>query len=132
MLVIGWIIYKRKYPAKVVKLKVKSSKHKERPIETTADLRDHILHYAIKSWQVPANIALNRLGENLNHNNFTYDIELFTSLSKQINAGLYAKYPVDIQTLIELWEQFKKTVIKNKLDRSKIESNTDYSSLNPT
>lgn len=102
-------------------------------VKTVDDLRQYILQYARKHWQVAAGVTLNRLGDALANNNYTYDIELYTTLSQYINAGIYARVAVELDILLAQWDAFKTSVVKNKTIVSPPEVSTeDYSSLNPT
>lgn len=124
-------IFLRKRPVKI-KLKVKHQEE-EIVVKDAHDLRRLILQYAIKHWHVPSSTTLNKLGDALANNNYTYDMELYSMLSKYVNAGIYANVIVELEILMAQWEEFKKSVIKNKRQTVRSEkSSEDYASLNPT
>lgn len=131
--IIGILVYiwlkKKKFAHKKTKIVKDSTK---RIVTTAADLRDEILEYAAKHWQTPNNITLNRLGDSLTNNNYIYDIELYAILSKQINSVIYSQQAMELTILLDRWQEFKKTVTKNKITAAQKNENIDYSTLNPT
>lgn len=131
--IIGILIYiwqkKKKFTRKKTKVKKAAT---TKTITTAADLRNEILEYATKYWQTPSNITLNRLGDSLTSNNYVYDIELYAILSKQINSVIYSQQAIELTILLDRWQEFKKTVTKNKIKADQKNENIDYSTLNPT
>lgn len=128
-IVLAFVMFRKRNP-KPTKVKVRK-KEDEIEINTIDDLRKFILYYAIKNWRVPKDITLNRLGDALTSNNYSYNLEIYTSLSQYINAGIYAKVLVDMELLMAQWEEFKKSVIKIK-NTTSTKVDEDYSKLNPT
>ncbi len=112
--------------------KLKKQKTQKVEICSVFSLRDFILQYAIKHWHVSKDITLNRLGDNLVNNNYIYDITLYLKLCETINAALYGSVTVELEILISQWNEFKKSVIKNKIISKKVSIYADYTYLNPT
>lgn len=132
-LVLLFVLLKKKATIKG-KLFKRKNKEPAIAIRDINDLRKFILQYANKYWQVPTGTTFNRLADALAQNNFSYAIELYTTLSEHINAGIYAaNSEVGLESLLLQWEEFRKSVVRNKNNtmHSKAESE-DYSSLNPT
>jgi len=134
MLVILFLIGKKAIRKRNRKLRFKPKKQKAQEIEITSvlNLRNYILQYAIKHWQAPKGIALNRLADNLTNNNYIYDMPLYSELCEDINVTLYGSATVELDVLIGKWDEFKSTVIKNKKSNRTAAANEDYTSLNPT
>lgn len=128
-IVLAFVMFRKRTP-KPNKVKVRKQ-DADIEINTIDDLRKFILRYAIKNWHVPKEISLNRLGDALASNNYSYNLELYTSLSQYINAGIYAKVLVDMELLMAQWEEFKKSVVKIKTTTS-TSVDEDYTNLNPT
>lgn len=120
-------VYKKRH----VKVSTKKTQRSASAIQiiTVTDLREYILQYAAKNW-LTRNVTINTLGQALLANNYTYNIELYTTLTEYINAAIYADLAIDLSVLTAQWENFKSSVIKNKQttkrDRNKIRI------LNPT
>lgn len=118
---------------KDIKAVVKKSKTStQTKIENVDDLRKHILQYAEKTWQTPAHTTLNRLGDALTNNNYTYNLELYYNLVESINTALYANMQLDLEVISTQWEEFKRSVIKSKQGNKTDATQDEYSSLNPT
>jgi hypothetical protein len=112
--------------------KVKVAKPAELVIDSPAVLRQVIVQHASKHWHIAPEVPLNRLGDALTANNYTYDVVACLSLSQDLNAAMYASARKDLDQLIALWEQFKASVTKLKTKTQHTANNEDYSSLNPT
>lgn len=134
LLVILFFVVKKTIRQRAKKIRVKTKKQKSQQIEITniENLRNYILEYAIKHWQAPKDIALNRLGDSLTNNNYMYDTPLYLELCENINAALYGSANIELEILVDKWSEFKTTVFKNKKNISTTSLNEDYTSLNPT
>lgn len=118
--------------ARATRIKPKKQKSQEIEITNIESLRNYILQYAIKYWQAPKDIALNRLGDNLTNHNYIYDTSLYLELCENLNAALYGSVVIELEALVNTWNEFKITVTKNsKANRTEV-VNEDYTSLNPT
>lgn len=126
----GFIIYliKRK-PAVAIKATVTANKvYSQKQITSTSDLRDEMLNYAHKTWQAPKTLPLTTLGDFLSAAGYSYDLGVYTQLSTQLNAAIYAGAQIDLASMIILWEQFKRSVSKNRISPASRKAND----LNPT
>jgi hypothetical protein len=134
VIVTVYLVGRRIIRARNIKIKIKTNRHKAQMIEITniLSLRDFILHYAIRYWQAPKDVTLNRIGDNLTNNGYNYDITMYLQLCNNINAELYGSSSQEFAILLQDWEDFKKTVSKQKQYSKKDATNEDYSSLNPT
>jgi len=129
---IGFIIYliKRK-PAAAIKPQVAVNKvYSQKQITSTSDLRDEILKFANKTWQAPITLPLTTLGDFLSAGGYSYDLMVYEQLSTQLNSAIYAGAQIDLAVMITLWEQFKRSVVKNK--NTRVRSLCRPSDLNPT
>lgn len=127
-LALTWVLL-RKRPGKISKPKTCDSKI---VVHTADDLRKVILQYAIKHWHVPADISLNRLGDALATNHYSYNLDVYTNITQYINASIYAKVNMDLSVLMTQWDEFRKSVVKTKAVDQTLIPEPDYSSLNPT
>jgi hypothetical protein len=107
------------------------AKNKNIEISSAADLRDHILEHAHKHWGCPTDLTLNKLGTYLSENNYVYNIEYYVALTKDISSALYAGGNLEIQELLEKWENLKTSVTRNKTRKIE-QTDEDYINLNPT
>lgn len=132
-LVLAFIFLRKRATKDLARTTKRAAKpaEKEIVIQNAEDLRSVILQYAIKHWQVPNDISLNRLGDALTSNNYSYDMAVYSTLSQYINAAIYADVTFNLDLLLSQWEEFKKSVCKNKQLTTQ-EISEDYSSLNPT
>ncbi len=100
-------------------------------IKTAEDVRKIIMMHAAEFWQAPDNLMLNKLGTYLTDNNFNYDLEVYILLCREINSEIYATGDVDLHVILDAWNVFKQSVVKNK--KLDVISNTsDFINLNPT
>jgi hypothetical protein len=127
-------IGRRKIRQRARKIRINPKKQKSQEIEITSaeNLRNYILQYAIKNWQAPKDIALNRLGDNLTNKNYKYDTHLYLELCENFNAALYGSAAIELEFLISKWNEFKTTVVKNSKLNKSVSVSEDYASLNPT
>lgn len=120
-----------KKPKRVSKKATNQVRTLDDPIDNAAELRDHILLYANMRWGAPKNLTLNKLGTFLTDNSFSYDLEIYVLICREINIELYASGAVELPALLQAWEQLKDSVKKNKTTTVD-QSNNDYINLNPT
>ncbi len=128
------LFVKKTLKQRIKKTAIKPKKQKTQEIEITSasNLRDFILQYAVKNWLAPKDITLNRLGDNLSHNNYMFDIVLYSELCKNINAALYGTAVGELTILTSRWDEFKTSVVKNKKSNNTAIISEDYTTLNPT
>ena len=67
----------------------------------------------------------------MSENNYSYNLDVYFKLCKEINAALYASLGMDLQAMLETWDQLKVSVIKFKGAKvTKVDE--DFINLNPT
>lgn len=130
VLMAGCILYliKRK-PTKNISPEKAIVKNKD--IVTVDDLRATIIKYANKHWDIPVDVTLNKIGTLLTHKNYIYDTALYVDLCQQLNATMYASAHIELPVLIQLWDQFRLSVNKNRT-KQVVKHEEDYINLNPT
>lgn len=126
--IIGYLYMRRNKSKQEKPPKVNNKKIE---IKTVQDLRDHILQHAMKIWHLPEDITLNRLGDLLTQKNYVYNLEVYQTLSQQLNASLYGSLSLDLTSLVSTWEDFQKSVVIRTTKGLK-EKEDEFSTLNPT
>lgn len=99
-------------------------------IHSIDDLRMQINEHARNYWGIDENTTISALGTELEHKQYIYSLELLNVLSEKMNIALYAGMPMDLAELIELWQQFKLSVVKKKT--IKYANKVQQQELNPT
>lgn len=129
--VLAFVLFKRRTGKKCVV--ITKPTEKDIVVNSPDDLRLYMLKYAKRHWHAPQDITLNRLGDTLTNNNFNYDIAIYSTLSQNLNAAIYADVDVGLELLLAQWEDFKKSVVKNNKNKIEQDATSEgYSSLNPT
>lgn len=119
LLVTIYMVVRNKSVNKKIKTELK--------IKNVTDLRDYVVLYSSKNWGVPRDLSLEKIQEYFDKNNYYYDLKLYNQLVTNINDDLYAGKSANLEELIKLWNKFRKTIVKTKVN-----DKSSTIKLNPT
>jgi hypothetical protein len=93
-------------------------------------MQEFIRKYATKNWQLPENIALKEIPEQLHKQGCVFNQELAVELFKALDKALYGRGVGSLDELKFKWKIFSKEVIITKNKQGKV--NNTFGDLNPT